>query len=251
MKLNDFFNKYNKFALAFSGGVDSSYLLYEAYKSKVICQPYFVKTQFQPDFELKNAKSFTQNLGIELKIIDIDILNEKEIVANPCNRCYYCKKKIFSTIIDRAKKDGYNILIDGTNASDKEDERPGMKALEELEVLSPLKISNITKNEIRQNLDKYNLKISKMPSYSCLATRVEEGTKITEDILNKVQKSEEVLFNLEFEDFRVRYKGENAKIEILEKDFPKLIKNREKILEKLSPYYKNVTLDLKSRDKSN
>ena len=136
MTLKDFFLKYNKVAVAFSGGVDSSYLLYIAKKYAKEVKAYYVKTEFQPQFEFKNILQFVADFDIDLKVIKLSVLSNKQIVSNPINRCYFCKKQIFSTISKVALKDGFNFIIDGTNASDKENDRPGMKALKELSVLS-------------------------------------------------------------------------------------------------------------------
>ena len=132
MKLIEFFREYPKVAIAFSGGVDSSYLLYAALESGVDAIAYYVNSDFQPKFELEDAKRLANQLGARLEIIELDVLSHDEIAKNPSNRCYYCKNAIFKEIINRAKKDGYSVIIDGTNASDEVSDRPGMKALQEL-----------------------------------------------------------------------------------------------------------------------
>ena len=112
--------------------------------------PYYVSTQFQPEFELNDAKKAANLIGAELRIINYDILQHSDITMNTADRCYYCKRKLFNAIIRQAAEDGYTTVIDGTNASDIEGDRPGMKALKELEVLSPLRECGITKETIRE-----------------------------------------------------------------------------------------------------
>lgn len=140
MTLQEFFTEHPKAALGFSGGVDSSYLLYAGIKAGADIRPYFIKTAFQPEFELEDAKRLCAQLGAELHIIELDALANPDVVKNPANRCYYCKTGLFGTLQQRAKADGYTVLLDGTNASDDAGDRPGMKALTEMSVLSPLRL---------------------------------------------------------------------------------------------------------------
>ena len=149
MELREYFKNIPKAAIAFSGGTDSVYLLYAALKSGIDIQPYFVKTPFQPNFEMEDAKRAACEMGVSLKILEADHLSEKYISDNPANRCYYCKKFIFKTIKKQSQSDGYTILLDGSNASDNPDKRPGMKAASELFVRSPLLECGINKDEIR------------------------------------------------------------------------------------------------------
>ena len=150
MNLAEFFQTYPKVALAFSGGCDSSYLLGVAKKYGVAIKPYFVKSAFQPQFELEDALRLGQELAIDITILTIDVLSEPQITANPPNRCYYCKQQIMNLIKTQSQADGYSVLIDGTNASDDISDRPGMKAAHEIGILSPLRLCGITKNEVRQ-----------------------------------------------------------------------------------------------------
>ena len=150
MTLQEFFTEHPKAALGFSGGVDSSYLLYAGIKAGADIRPYFIKTAFQPEFELEDAKRLCAQLGAELHIIELDALTNPDVVKNPANRCYYCKTGLFGTLQQRAKADGYTVLLDGTNASDDAGDRPGMKALTEMSVLSPLRLCGLTKAQIRE-----------------------------------------------------------------------------------------------------
>ncbi len=247
MKLIEFFREYPKVAIAFSGGVDSSYLLYAALESGVDAIAYYVNSDFQPKFELEDAKRLANQLGARLEIIELDVLSHDEIAKNPSNRCYYCKNAIFKEIINRAKKDGYSVIIDGTNASDEVSDRPGMKALQELSVLSPLRLSGITKSEVRQLSKEAGLFTWDKPAYACLATRIQPETEITKEMLVKTEQSEDFLSSIGFTDFRVRMIGNSAKIQIPEAQLSDLIKKRSEILKELSKYYDSVMLDLEVR----
>ena len=239
MTLEEFFKYYKKVALAFSGGVDSSYLLYILKKLNIESTAYFVKSEFQPDFELKESITFATKLGADLKIIDNPILNEEKIITNDSSRCYYCKQNIFSHIIKTAKQDGY--------ATDDEGDRPGMKALKEMKILSPLKICSLTKEDIRTLSKEAGLPTWDKPSYSCLATRISTGQKIKKDTLVKIEKSESYLFKLGFKDFRIRVKDNSAIIQVKEKDFIKVLENRDRILKTISHMFDEISLDLRPR----
>ncbi len=248
MNLKEFFARYNKVALAFSGGVDSAYLLYAAKKYASDVCAYYVNSQFQPQFELDDAKKLAKELDVHLKILDLDLLSQDEINSNTSERCYYCKKEIFSAIIASALKDGYDVLIDGTNASDSSLDRAGMRVLEELSIYSPLRICGLKKDEIRQLSKEAGLFTWDKPAYACLATRIEMGEIISYKKLVNTEKSEDFLSSLGFKDFRVRMIGEIAKIEVLESQIDLLIKNRKLILNELKKYYKSVVLDMEVRD---
>ncbi len=147
MTIEEFFQKYPRVAIAFSGGVDSAYLLYAAKQYAEAVTAYYVKSAFQPEFELADAKRLAAELGVELKVLLVDVLADSAVTDNPANRCYYCKRRIFTRIMESADLDGYSVLLDGTNASDDVSDRPGMKALAELQVLSPLRLCGLTKEE--------------------------------------------------------------------------------------------------------
>lgn len=247
MELKDFFKVNNKIALGFSGGVDSSYLLYAAKKYGADIKAYYVKTQFQPEFELEDAKKLANEINAEVIILDYDILQHEEVCKNPKNRCYYCKNKIFGLIKEQALKDGYTTIIDGTNASDDSDDRPGMKALGELEVKSPLRICGLTKDDIRKKSKDAGLFTWNKSAYACLATRVNTNSKITEDKLFKIENAENILFRMGFDDFRVRMYYDDAKLQFKESDMSKAFNMKDEICNKLSIYFDNILLDLKGR----
>lgn len=248
MELKDFFQQNNQVAIAFSGGVDSAYLLYMAKKYCRRVSAYYVKTVFQPEFEFNDAKRLAEELEVDMRVIELDVLSDEEILANPSNRCYYCKKRIFSAIVDKASEDGFHILLDGTNASDDFDDRPGMKALIELEVLSPLRLCGLTKAEIRRLSKEAGLFTWDKPAYACLATRIPTGCRIDATSLEKTENCEEYLMSQGFSDFRIRMFENTARIQVRASQINLLIEKRADIVCELKKYYSGVLLDLEVRD---
>lgn len=247
MNLKEFFLQHPRAALGFSGGVDSAFLLAMSVKYGADIQPYFIKTVFQPAFELEDARRLTKELGKELIVVEHDILGDEEISSNPANRCYYCKKTLFSVLKERALKDGYRFLLDGSNASDDVSDRPGMRAAHELEVLSPLRDCGLTKKEIRRLSREEGLFTWDKPSYACLATRIPTGTILQGEMLETIEKAEEELKGIGFRDFRVRLFHGAARIQIPEEQMAEMIEKRDKVTELLSPYFSEFFLDLKPR----
>lgn len=247
MSLEKFFIQYPKVSIAFSGGVDSAYLLYAAKQYAKEVQAYYVKSEFQPQFELDDAVYLAKKYNVNLKVLTVNILSVPSVRDNPSNRCYYCKRAIFTQILHAAKEDGFSVLLDGTNASDDADDRPGMKALHELSVLSPLRICGLTKEEIRRLSKDAGLFTWDKPAYACLATRISTGEIITEEKLKTTETGENLLFSLGFKDFRIRLQNKMAKIQLREEEIPLLILHRKTILEKLTPYYASIVLDLEVR----
>ena len=186
MTLEQFFQENPRCALGFSGGVDSAYLLYAGVKARADIRPYFIKTAFQPVFELADAQKLAAGLGVEVTVLELDALADPRVAANPADRCYYCKQNLFRTLKDRAIADGYPVLLDGTNASDEAGDRPGMRALAELSVRSPLRECGLTKAEIRARSREAGLFTWDKPAYACLATRVPAGEAITAETLARV-----------------------------------------------------------------
>ncbi len=248
MKLRDFFEKNPRVALAFSGGVDSAYLLYAAKNCGARIRAYYVKTPFQPEFEYEDACRLAKQLQVEMITIPVDILQDKTITENPEDRCYYCKKKIFTAIIQRAKNDGFPLVIDGTNASDDAKSRPGMKALQQLQVRSPLRELGLTKEEIRQRSREAGLFTHDKPAYACLATRIPTGTAITPERLARTEKSEEFLKTLGFFDFRIRMFADAARIQVRQQQLPLLLEKRQIILQELKKDYTAILLDMEVRE---
>lgn len=273
MTLKKFFRENPCVAIGFSGGVDSSYLLYAGLYYGAEVHAYFVKSPFQPEFELRDALQIVEDLktmkrdghlpaGIQedfpdkeaseygtlhFTIIQKDILENEQVCANPSDRCYYCKSSIFGTLKDQAIKDGINTILDGTNASDDASDRPGMKATAELSVRSPLRDCGLTKAQVRELSKEAGLFTWEKPSYACLATRIPTGTMITAELLQKVEASEEALFSLGFSDFRVRVMNQTAKLQLPSAQMAKLLQQRQEVLQELKQYFSNIVLDLESR----
>lgn len=247
MTLQEFFTEHPKAALGFSGGVDSSYLLWAAVNAGADIAPYYIQTAFQPAFELEDAKRLCAQIGVKLNVIQLDALADPRVAANPANRCYYCKVGLFGALRARAKADGYDLLLDGTNASDDAGDRPGMKALREMEVRSPLRECGLTKAMIRQESRKAGLFTWDKPAYACLATRVPTGRTITSELLRRVEGAETALFALGFTDFRVRLYDEAARLQLPEGQLAKAVKQRQAIRQALAPWFDVVLLDTQTR----
>ena len=247
MTLQEFFAEHPKAALGFSGGVDSSYLLWAAVNAGADIAPYYIQTAFQPAFELEDAQRLCAQIGVKLNVIRLDALADPRVAANPANRCYYCKVGLFGALRARAKADGYDLLLDGTNASDDAGDRPGMKALREMEVRSPLRECGLTKAMIRQESRKAGLFTWDKPAYACLATRVPTGRTITSELLRRVEGAEMALFALGFTDFRVRLYDEAARLQLPEGQLAKAVEQRQAIRQALAPWFDVVLLDTQTR----
>ena len=247
MELEQFFRQNPAVALAFSGGVDSAYLLYAAKTCHADVTAYYVKTPFQPQFEYEDALRLAEQLEVPMRTIHLDVLSDPQIVANPANRCYFCKRRIFTAILEAAQADGYSVILDGTNASDDASDRPGMVALRELQVRSPLRECGLTKAEIRRLSKEAGLFTHDKPAYACLATRIPTGVAITAEALARTEAGEEYLKSLGFSDFRIRLMGSAARIQLPESQIPLLLQHREDILNRLKQDYSAVLLDLEVR----
>ena len=247
MELKEFFRDHEKVAVAFSGGVDSAYLLFEALRYAQEVRAYYVRSEFQPQFEYEDARRLAEELKADMRVLSVSVMEQLEVRENPQNRCYYCKRKIFGEILKAAKEDGFSVLLDGTNASDDAGDRPGMKALEEFCVLSPLRICGLTKAEIRKRSKEASLFTWDKPAYACLATRIPTGEEITKEKLEATEQAEGYLAGLGFTDFRVRSDRGNARIQIREDQLEKLLLCRPQILRKLKEIYRTVSLDLEAR----
>lgn len=247
MELRDFFQECPKVALGFSGGVDSAYLLYAALDHGAQVRPYFIKTAFQPQFELEDARRLCAQLGVELTVLELDVLQIPGVVENPPDRCYHCKRALFGRLRQQAQADGYTVLIDGTNASDDAGDRPGMRALGELSVRSPLRECGITKAQVRALSKEAGLFTWDKPAYACLATRVPTGEAVTPETLRKVEAAEEALFSLGYSDLRVRVFHGAARLQLPGQQLEQAAKEREAISQALAPWFDTVLLDLKER----
>ena len=247
MTLQQFFAENKNVAVAFSGGVDSAYLLYAAKESGANIRAYYVKTPFQPQFEYEDALTLAEQLDVPMTTVVLDILSDSQVAANPQNRCYYCKRRLFTAMLDAARADGFSLMIDGTNASDDASDRPGMAALGELGVRSPLRECGLTKDEIRRLSRDAGLFTHDKPAYACLATRIPTGTPITPESLSRTERCEGFLRELGFSDFRIRLMGDAARLQIHEEQLPLLLSHREVILSQLKKDYSAVLLDMEVR----
>lgn len=247
MTLEQFFQENPKCALGFSGGVDSAYLLYAGVKAGADIRPYFIKTAFQPSFELADARKLAAGLGVEVTVLELDALADPQVAANPADRCYYCKQNLFRTLKERAIADGYPVLLDGTNASDEAGDRPGMRALAELSVRSPLRECGLTKAEIRARSKEAGLFTWDKPAYACLATRVPAGEAITADLLARVEGAEDALFRLGYTDFRVRVFHGATRLQLPRGQMERAVREAEELRQALKPYFTPILLDLEGR----
>lgn len=181
--LEEFFARTPKLAVAFSGGSDSSYLLAAASRAGIDVKAYLVKTVFQPPFEIEDAVELARQLAVPFEIVEADVLALEDVCRNEPDRCYRCKTFVFSTVFAHASADGYGIVADGTNVSDKPERRPGFRALAELGVASPLRRAGMEKEDVRAAARDAGLFTADKPSFSCLAVHVPTGQAITEESL--------------------------------------------------------------------
>lgn len=247
MTLQAFFQANPRAALAFSGGVDSAYLLWAGRHWGCDLTAYYVRTAFQPEFEYEDARRLAEEVGVPLRVVEADILSVPLAAANGPDRCYHCKRALFALLWEAARRDGHTLLLDGTNASDDAGDRPGMRALRELEVRSPLRECGLTKAEIRAQSKEAGLFTWNKPAYACLATRIPTGTAITAGDLERVEAAEGALFALGFTDFRVRLLSGAARIQLPDDQWDRASEQREAIRKALSPRFDAVLLDLETR----
>ena len=213
-------------AIAFSGGTDSTLLLYYLSKLKINSKAYTFHSYLYPEDELTEAVETAKNLGISHEVIKIDPLNDIEnIKNNPKERCYICKKYMFSRLILKAKNDGVQHIIEGSNFDDRSDFRPGKKAVDELNILSPLDMAELTKNEIRSLLKKAGLNYTK-PSFACYFSRFPYNKKITKSMINIISKCETFIHNLGLNSVRVRYHDNIARLEVNQQHMNEIILNK-------------------------
>lgn len=246
IKLDSILTGLRSFVIALSGGVDSSFLAYRSKTlEKVKMTAVTIRTPYIPDREIDEAIEFTRTYGIDHQIINISF--PEVIKHNPSDRCYLCKKILFTRILDFAEEHGYKFVADGTNADDKSEYRPGMRALGELSVRSPLAEAGMTKSDIRELMKKEGLAIWNKPSLSCLLTRLPYDTEVGEDMLRMIEKAEGLLFEEGFPGTRVRAHGDIARIECLPGYIEKIVNNpnREVLISNLKKIgFRYISLDL-------
>ena len=245
--LQAFFGAHPRLALAFSGGVDSAYLLYAATSCGCDVGAFYARSAFQPAFERRDAARLAEQLGVSMTEVPLDVLAVEAVRANPEDRCYHCKRAIFTALLAAAREQGYEAIMDGTNASDDAGDRPGMRALAELSVLSPLRQCGIDKARVREYSRRADLFTWDKPAYACLATRIPTGTAIDAGTLRRVEGAEAALFVLGYSDLRVRVFHGAARLQLPPAQLVRAAAEREAIRKALAPWFDIVLLDLKDR----
>jgi len=248
-RLKEILKKMKRAVIAFSGGVDSSFLLKMA-KDVLPDGNLLAVTAVSETYtgsELKQAKRFVKDLGVRHKIIHTNELKDKNFIKNPIDRCYYCKKELFKKLNQIAEKEKFNYIVDASNADDIEDYRPGSKAKKEFGVRSPLIEAGFSKDDIRRHSRRLRLETAGMPSMPCLASRFPYGEEINKNALRKIEAAEDYIKRQGILQVRVRCHNNIARIEV-EKEDIKMFVNRkfcDKIAKRLKQLgFKYVTLDL-------
>ena len=237
-----------KVVLAFSGGVDSALLLKIATslrKDENDVVAMFFKAPSSTEEDLVNAKNLAEEMGVKLFIKDVDIFVDDHIVNNSKDRCYHCKSHLFKQAIKLKDELGYGYVIDGTNTDDHKVYRPGLMALRDLGVVSPLNMAGFSKQMVRALADDLDISVAKRPSAPCLLTRFPYGTKITPAKLDRLEKAEAFIRDLGFIKFRVRDHSNIARIELTPNDFMAFIEKRDQVIKEFKNLgFSYVTLDL-------
>lgn len=248
-KLKQYISEFSKngICIAFSGGVDSTLLLDIANevveKEKLIAVTF--STKLHPKGDIEIAKKLCQERNIKHIIIDINELENNELINNPVNRCYICKKHIFKKLIECANENNMAVCIEGTNYDDLSFYRPGIKAIKELSIKSPLMAFEFTKKEIREIAKQRGISVSDRPSAPCLATRIPYNTKMNFELFEKIEECENIIKSLGFRNVRIRVHNNIARIEIDKEDFVKFIENGDIICSEIKKKgFDYVTLDI-------
>ena len=235
--------------VAFSGGVDSSLILKLAVQAatKTGHKVYgiMVHTMLHPMGEVEDARVTAEQIGAEFRVLEIDELKGADILDNPVDRCYRCKKYLFRNLIEEGKKLGVSVMMEGTNEDDLHVYRPGLRAIRELGIHSPLAEAGMTKAEVRKLAGELDVSVSNKPSMPCLATRFPYGTRISYEAMQKVDEGEAFVRSLGFYNVRLRIHNDVVRIEVDVNEMPRLLEYREQIVAKLKKLgYDYITVDL-------
>ncbi len=245
-RLVEWFDGKESAAVALSGGVDSSVVAAAAYKAlgrKALAVT--ARSSTLPKAELEAAAQIASEIGIEHLIIDEDELDDPRFVENPSNRCFYCREGLIKAIKKVAEDRGIKRILDGANADDPTEHRPGLKALKEGGARSPLLELGFTKRDVREIAEEFELSVSDKPSMACLASRIPYGEKITKGKLRMVERAEQYLKDKGFRQVRVRSHAGIARIEVETKDIEKAVESRDDIAAELKKIgFRYITLDL-------
>jgi pyridinium-3,5-biscarboxylic acid mononucleotide sulfurtransferase len=238
--------RYESVLVAYSGGVDSALVMIVAHQElgerALAC---IGVSPSYPAREMREAVKLAESAGVPYRLVNTKEHLDPNYVANPANRCYFCKSELHDRLKEIAETEGWAVVADGNNASDLGDFRPGMDAARERDVCSPLVEAGISKAEVRQIAQALGMPIWDKPAMACLSSRVPHGTPITPDLLRQIEQAEDVLVDLGFRQFRVRHHGEIARIEVPTEDFERMIALHEAIAAGVRKAgYRFVTLDL-------
>jgi uncharacterized protein len=247
IRIKDSIARYGSCVIAFSGGVDSTLLLKIASivlpKNKILAVT--ANSPTYPKEELLFSQNIARRLGIRHKIIKTDELKNKKFISNPLNRCYFCKRELFTRLKQIAKKYKLNFVLDASNVSDKKDFRPGSIAKKQLKVRSPFQEAGFTKEDIRNLSRQLGLSTWDKPALACLASRIPYGTEISEKLLERINQAEVYLRRIGFRQVRFRHYDGLCRIEVNKNDIPRLISKRKQVVDKLKELgYNYVTIDL-------